>query len=62
MEELKDIKLAWLQRFFYKKGMLISWHNADYILNKLNDLQTEYWLTRQEADEQTHCTESYEAV
>ena len=55
-----ESKLIWLQRFLEVNKEKLTWHDAEKIIHKLDYIEMEYWGLRQEADSQTHVTESYQ--
>ena len=60
MISLHETKLIWLQRFIEVNKGKITWREAEKIVHKLDYIEMDYWLTRQEADSQTHVTENYQ--
>ena len=59
MISLHESKLIWLQRFLEVNKGKLTWREAEKIIHKLDYIEMEYWGLRQEADSQTHITESY---
>ena len=58
MLSVKEEQLAWLQRYLYINKP--KWQDASYILDRLQWIEGEYWAKREEANIQTHCTETYD--
>lgn len=62
MESLEAKKVRLLSRFLTMNLYLTEWKGicrANQIISLLNEVEEAYWLTREEADFQTHCSEVY---